>query len=188
RDGLQILFPVLAGTTLLGCLEYNAHRPAFNQRDVQHVWTEVRKFGEQLYQAKLFEQASFDPESTLRNGVSFYNDLNHEFSLAPALRSWRALVLIQSIGRTTLSEMPVLGPLLTECFDGPQFRLYRIAGDAVAILGRTIGEQELEQRLAAFLERSGEHAPADVAAGYADLVSQTRSPQHWFDCAGEALT
>ena len=85
RDARQVLFPVAGAGELLGCLCYMADKPVYNRNEVGEIWTEVRKFGEQLYQAKVFEQATFDPESTLRNGASFYNDLNHEHALGSSL-------------------------------------------------------------------------------------------------------
>ena len=94
---------------------------------------------------------------------------------------------MQFVGRSNLKEMSVLGPALKTGFDDPGFRLYRIAGDAVAILGRLVEENELERRLAAFLELAHAHQPTEIGAGYADLSRFMRSPQHWFDCAGVAL-
>ena len=150
---------------------------------------EIRKFGETLYQARVFEEATCDPQSTLANGLSFHRDLLHEYSLKHEMRHPRALTLIRFRGRSNPESMPLFGLALRAFFAFP-FRLYRVAADVLAILGPELPESELERRVAEYLAYIREQEAADVNAGCAVLNDDTGGPasaDQWFRQAGVAL-
>ncbi|MCR9141150.1 MAG: hypothetical protein NXI24_02790 [bacterium] len=195
EEGREIYFPVPCrqapqGTPgVLGLICMKSDRPMYNAETLSAAWYEIRKFGESLFQARVFEEAVSDPESTLSNGLSFHRDLLHEYSLKREIKNGRMLILLRFRGRSNPDSGRLFGLGLRSFFAAP-FRLYRVAADVFAALGPELPLEELERRLGEFLEFVREQEAVDVNAGCALLNDDGAGPAsayEWFRQAGTAL-
>lgn len=194
-EGHEIYFPVpcrqtsVDGTAILGLIRLKSDRPLYNAETLAAAWYEIRKFGESLFQARVFEEAVSDPESTLHNGLTFHRDLMHEYSLKREIKNGRMLSLIRFRGRSNPESVQLFGLGLRSFFAAP-FRLYRIASDVFAVLGPQLPVEDLERRLGDFLEFVREQEPVDANAGCALLMDDGAGPSaayDWFRQAALAL-
>ncbi|MEQ9364629.1 MAG: hypothetical protein RIF32_10315, partial [Leptospirales bacterium] len=209
QDGHEIYFPVpcrqessggrsdghgpigqgLTGQGVLGLIRMKSDRPLYNAETLAAAWYEIRKFGESLFQARVFEEAVSDPESTLNNGLTFHRDLLHEYSLKREVKNGRILMLVRFRGRSNPDSAQLFGLGLRSFFAAP-FRLYRIAADVFAAMGPALPAEEIERRLGEFLDFIREQEAVDVNAGCALLMDDgagPASPYEWFRQAGLAL-
>ncbi len=177
------------GRGMLGLIRMKSDRPLYNAETLAAAWYEIRKFGESLFQARVFEEAISDPESTLHNGLSFHRDLLHEFSLKRELKNDRMLLMLRFRGRSNPESVQLFGLGLRSFFASP-FRLYRIAADVFALLGPALPVEEAERRLGEFLSFVREQEAVDLNAGSALLNDDGAGPAsayEWFRQAAVAL-
>ena len=189
EDGYEIYFPVPSRQGVLGLLRLKSDRPLYNSETLSRVWYEIRKFGESLFQARVYDEAVSDPESTLYNGLTFHRDLLHEFALKREVKTARMLVLLRFRGRSNRESVQLFGLGLRSFFANP-FRLYRIAADVFAALGPELPADELERRLGEFLTYVREQEPVDANVGGAVLSDDGTGPgsaYEWFRQAALAL-
>ncbi len=186
EDGCTLYFPVPSRYGALGAMRLTASEPLLNPELIARVWFEIRKYGETLLQACIFEQATSDPASATGNGFLFQRDLKLEFSMRREWRDRRALWIVRFTGRSRLERADQYGYALRSEL-APPCRLYRIAADAFAGLGPEIPESELDRRFAAALARIREREAVDIAIGCAILEEDVSSSSDWFRRAGLAL-
>ncbi len=187
-DGREMFFPVPSREGIPGMLRIRSEAPLYNREALTEAWYEIRKFGELLYQARIFEQATSDGGSTLSNGLMFQRDLLHEFALKREVRIPRALTLLRFHGRTNPESFANLGLMLRAFFPSP-WRRYRIAADVFAVLGPEMPAEELERRFGEYLTYAREREAVDLNVGIAVLAEQggPASAYEWFRRAGTAL-
>ncbi|MBX7059816.1 MAG: hypothetical protein K1X75_17265 [Leptospirales bacterium] len=183
EDGLRLVFPLPSHRGLIGALRFSSRRPLFRPEELALAWFRIRKFGEWLLQAAVFEQATVDRQSALNNGMTFHRDLRHEFALRDSLRERRELSLVQFLkgGGQTLWR----GLQLRRRFGDR--RLYRIAADVFALLGPQSMEGEIDRRFSEYLSDLGERETVELQIGCAILEDDVESPLEWFRRAGAAL-
>lgn len=186
EDGRTLYFPVPSRYGALGAMRLTSSEPLLNPELIARVWFEIRKYGETLLQACIFEQATSDPASAAGNGFLFQRDLKLEFSLRREWRDRRALWIVRFTGRSRLERADQYGYALRSEL-APPCRLYRIAADAFAGLGPELPESELDRRFAAALARIREREAVDIAIGCAILEEDVSSSSDWFRRAGLAL-
>ena len=186
EDGRSLHLPVPCRAGLLGVVHVTGENSLYNRENLAAMWALTRKFGEQLYQAKIFEQAAMDGESTLNAGMSFHRDLRHEYSLQSEIAGKRGLLLIQFQGAGDPVHMRTLGLALRALFSDRE-RLYRVALDVFAVLGPAMDDETLERRVVDYLNYVRNHQNVSVSAGYALLEGETLSPSDWFQSAARAL-
>lgn len=165
-DGREMFFPVPSRDGFPGMVRIRSEAPLYNRDALTEAWYEIRKFGELLYQARIFEQATSDSGSTLNNGLLFHRDLLHEFTLKREVRIARALTLIRFHGRTNPESFANLGLMLRAFFPSP-WRRYRIAADVFAVLGPEMPAEELERRFGEYLTYVREREAVDLNVGVA---------------------
>lgn len=186
EDGRTLYFPVPSRYGALGAIRLTSSEPLLNPELIARVWFEIRKYGETLLQACIFEQATSDPASATGNGFLFQRDLKLEYSLRREWRDRRALWIVRFTGRSRLERADQYGYALRSEL-APPCRLYRIAADAFAGLGPEIPESELDRRFTAALARIREREAVDIAIGCAILEEDVSSSSDWFRRAGLAL-
>ena len=189
-EGRTIYFPVLSARGMIGVLRYTGVRALYKKDELARLWTQIKKFGDQLFQARVYEQTAVDQTSTLLNGLQFHNDLKYEFHLKNILQNRRGLGLI-AFGDETRSARPAdmripglaLRGLLPE-----KFHNYRIAADVFAFIGPALSASELEEYCAEYLAYLRKYREIDIAVGYALLEDWMGTAQEWFDSALAAQT
>ncbi len=186
EDGRTLYFPVPSRYGALGAMRLTASEALLNPELIARVWFEIRKYGETLLQACIFEQATSDPASATGNGFLFQRDLKLEFSLRREWRDRRALWIVRFTGQSRLERADQYGYALRSEL-APPCRLYRIAADAFAGLGPELPESDLDRRFAAALARIREREAVDIAIGCAILEDDVSSSSDWFRRAGLAL-
>ncbi|MCP5482959.1 MAG: GGDEF domain-containing protein [Spirochaetales bacterium] len=186
EQGHEIFFPLPSRAGLLGAIRIRSERPLYRPEQLSDAWFEIRKYGESLYQARIHEQATVDPASTLGNGLAFEQALRYEFALKREVRYARSLCLVQFHGRSNPESMLTYGMGLRAFFGYPQ-RLFRIAEDVCAVLGPEIAEEELDRLMGEYLGYLRNEAPVDITVGIAILEAEVRSAHDWFRRAARAL-
>lgn len=186
EDGLRVYLPLSAREGMLGAVALRSDRPLYKSRELSALWYEIKKYGEYLHQAKIYEQATTDPYSTLFNGLQFQHDLFNDFSMKKEVRYTRSLLIVQFCGRSNLDHMRLLGMGLRSAFGRP-FRLYRIAQDAAAILGPVMTAEEMEERFREFLNFVRAQDAVDISVGCALLDDDVTGTDEWFRRATRAL-
>lgn len=183
EDGLQLVFPLPSTRGLAGAVSFRSDRPLFKPEALARTWFRIRKFGEWLWQATVFEQATVDRDTSLNNGLLFHRDLRVEFSLRGMVREPRELTLLQFLDAS--GDWLWRGVQLRRHFGDR--RLYRIAGDVVAMLGGEQDAESIDLRFSDFLRDLREQEAVDVCIGSAALDDDVASPLEWFRRAGAAL-
>ena len=186
EDGLRVYMPLSAREGMMGIVVLRGDRPLYRSKELSALWYEIKKYGEYLHQAKIYEQATTDPYSTLFNGLQFQHDLWNDFTMKKEVRYSRSLVIVQFCGRSRLDDMRLLGLGLRTAFARP-FRLYRIAEDAAAILGPVMTAEEMEERFREFLNFVRAQNAVDISVGCALLDDDVTNPEEWFRRATRAL-
>lgn len=186
EDGQRAYFALSDGEKLLGALGLFSREPLYNREDLSRINFLARKYARLLYQALLHEQATTDPESTLKNGIEFQNDLARCLLHRRNFRSPRMLLLLQFSIAAGAEEFRTIGPQLRQVFS-PDFELYRIASDAVALIGPALDDERITVRLQELLDSLSHFRGITLAAGSARLDESLDRAQEWFDRARAAL-
>lgn len=187
EDGQRAFFALLdGGDKLLGVLGLRSREALYNREDLSRINFLARKYGRLLYQALLHEQATTDPESTLKNGIEFQNDLARSLLERRNFRTPRMLLLLQFSIAAGDDEFRTIGPELRHIF-APDFELYRIASDAVALIGPALDDERITIRLQELLNRLNQFRGIALSAGSARLDEAIDRAQEWFDRARSAL-
>ncbi|MCB1309196.1 MAG: hypothetical protein KDK30_13480 [Leptospiraceae bacterium] len=186
EEGRLLYFPLPSRQGMLGLLRFRSERPLYNQKALAATWYEIRKFGESLFQARVFEEATVDAESTLANGMCFARDLKNDFALRTDVRFTRELILMRFHGRSNPEAVRLYGLALRAYFPYPM-RLYRVAADVFAVIAAEIPESELERTIGEYLAYVREDSAVDITVGCALLDEDVISPDDWFGRAGLAL-
>ncbi len=184
NNGLDIFFPLPARGAMLGFLHLNRETVLNGPLQLRKVWQEICRYGELLWQARLYEQATSDPQSTLLNGMSFQKDLYQCAIMQGGLAIPLELTLIKFHNREPGRFMRLYGSSLRQVFP-LSARLYRIALEVGAVLNYQLPRGELArriQKLTALIDQKTE-----ISIGSASWHSTMQSPNEWFRQAASAL-
>lgn len=186
NEGKDIYFPLPTRKGVSGVIHCKSGSPLYNKNLLSRLWFEIRKFGESLYQVKVYEQATIDPVSCLGNGMSFYKDLEVNFHLKKEVIHKRQLSLIQFIHQESSDQMHWIGPALRAHFHA-SIQIYRLADDVCALLGPNIPEEIFSTRVAELVDFITSYHPCEFSIGIALLENEVSSPNEWFSHAAAAL-
>ena len=78
----ELFFPIPTTFGPIGLLHFQLlnKEKITSKKLIEKIWLEIRKFGQLFYERCIFEMLSIDPESSLKNILSFQNDLSYAFA------------------------------------------------------------------------------------------------------------
>ena len=191
EDGCGVIYPLESEAGLLGALWIESGENLFDEEVLSRGWSEIRRFSTFLIQAKVYEQAVTDQETTLASGFRFHEDL---VQAVARRRLWKKVPSLY-LGKWNVAELPEeerrkqSGRIGIDLRNRrpPEFAFYRIATDVFAILGPELGSRELKEF---FQEIQGifQKSPLQLKGlGGSDLAFDLGSAREWFRRAGLAL-
>ena len=78
----ELFFPIPTTFGPIGLLHFQLlnKEKVTSKKLIEKIWLEIRKFGQLFYERCIFEMLSVDPDSSLKNILSFQNDLSYAFA------------------------------------------------------------------------------------------------------------
>ena len=189
NGGQDIAFPLPSRFGPLGFLHFRCEEALANKDDkkdiLEKLWYAIRKYGESLLQACIYEQSTKDPESTLFNGMRFQEDLNREMACRLERNIPCHLILVMLHGKVNAEALAACSKNLLLLFPFPQ-RVYRIGQSLFGILD-TREAQGLKTKLSELRVSMQQTYGLELSFGSAIPVLELGSPQEWFEQAQKAL-
>lgn len=186
-NGYTAHFPMITPGGIVGMVRIRNKHSLFDRERLNHIYRKINKFSTFLYQSRIFESASTDPDSSLENGILFHRELLRIFIRQEQYAVYPMLLLIQLKSNHTMSRSDInyFGAALRLLF-GEQYTAYRIALDVCAVLGPEISSEELGDAMER-LRESLKEISADFYSGAAVLNESYGEARQWFDRASRAL-
>ena len=189
NEGKELAFPLTSRYGPLGFLHFRCE-DSLDDKDnkkeiLEKLWYTIRKYGESLLQACIYEQSTRDPESTLFNGMRFQEDLCREMACRLEKNVPSHLILIMLQGETNSETIAFCGRNLALLFPFPQ-RVYRIGQNLFSIID-TRSWEDLKISLSEFRVRVQENFSFDISFGSAIPALDLSTPQEWFEQAQKGL-
>ena len=189
NEGKELAFPLPSRCGPLGFLYFRCEESWRDNDDnkeiLEKLWCTIRKYGEGLLQACIYEQSTRDPESTLLNGMRFQEDLSREMACRLERNVPSHLILILLRGEIEPEAIDFCGKNLPLLFPFPQ-RVYRIGQNLFSILdSRNPGELKL--KLSEFCTRMHQNFSLDILLSSAIPSLDLSTPQEWFEQAQKDL-
>ena len=192
NEGKDLAFPLASRFGPLGFLHFRCEE-ALSEKEgerkeiLEKIWYAIRKYGESLLQATIYERSIRDPESSLLSGMRFQEDLAREMACRLERNIPCRLILTLLRGEAKQESISFLSQKLSLLFPFPQ-RVYRIAQNLFPILD-TRGTQETKKALSELKASCSlhENSPFDLSIGSAVPALDLDNPQEWFEEAQKEL-
>ncbi len=193
ESGEEFVFPLPSRFGLLGLLHFcsNEKGNPISPNTLEKIWTQIKFFGETLYQLCIYESLTIEPESTLYNALCFQKELSSALAESIELRqftpklyteAFKQLVLLQIDGPQESKDFLLLGKALRELFPFPA-RLFRLSKNLFAILLHKRDSDEIHQRAMHLLKGSENKRILTIRLGWAGIEPQITNLQEWFEQA-----
>ncbi len=187
RDGEELAFPLPTRFGPLGLLHFRRESPLTNPQILEEIWPEIRKYGENLFQACIYEQACTDQQSTLYNGMRFQEELIHEMDSRLQKTVPTQLILVQFTKNYDDTAVPLCGKAIRHCFAAPA-RAFRIGYPLYSVLAASdLDLTEIRKKLLELVSLVQTKYAIELQVGSAILSSDLNSPQAWFEAAKSSL-
>ena len=191
NEGKDLAFPLPSRFGPLGFLHFRCEEAFFETKEdkekLGRLWYSIRKYGESLLQASIYERSIRDPESSLLNGIRFQEDLAREMAcrLERNLPCRLILVLLGGKGKEDSEAISALAQKLSLLFPFPQ-RVYRIAQSLFSILD-TRPLAELEKKLSELKTSLYGSSSLELSFGSALPALELSKTQEWFEEAQKGI-
>ena len=175
----EAVFPLPSRFGPMGLLHFQKEKGVIKEEILKKLWYEIRKYGENLLQACIYERLTVEPESTLLNGMRFQEDLRRETACRLEKNIPTHLVLLQFHSEPDSKLSAFFGQTLRQRFPFPA-RLYRITALLFAALISQNAVKKLEIMLMEFLTLVSREYPFELSLGSALPDYALKSPEEWF--------